>query len=122
MTSALDTNHTVWAPPQVMVQATLVGRLPVNVLQLVLGFICVFCVGVCMVLITWGRRVQVGGSSGRTPLMSGGVLELVHLMHLSALPRLIAGDRNEARYRDARRFRAENVIVEYVRMCAVLSY
>jgi hypothetical protein len=117
MTSAFDTNHAVWTPPQVMVQAqqtSLVGRLRVNVLQLVLGFICVLCVGVCMVLITWERGVQVGGSSGRTAFMSGGVLELVHLMHLSALPRLIAGDSSEARYRDARRIRAENVIVEYV--------
>lgn len=116
-TSALDANHAVWTPPQVTVQAqqtVLVGRLRVNVLQLVLGSISVLCVGACMAVVLWERRVDVDVSSGGTSFMSGGILELVHLMHLSALPRLIAGDSNEARYRDARRSRAENVVVEYV--------
>ena len=116
-TSPTDANHAVWNPPQVLVQAQRTvpaGRLRVNVLQLVLGLISVVCIGVCMVLVVCGRPALVTVPSGRTEFMSGGVLELVHLMHLSTLPRLTAGDGNEARYRDARRLRAENVTAEYV--------
>ena len=115
--SALDANHDVWTPPQVMVQAQqviLVGRLRVNTLQLVWGLISVGCIGICMALVMWERPVRFGMASSRGEFMSGGVVELIHLMHLSALPRLIAGDSNEARYIDARRLRAENVTVEYV--------
>jgi hypothetical protein len=116
MASALDTNRAVWTPQQVVVQAQqtiLVGRLRVNTLQLVLGFISVIWLGVCTVLVIWGR-VHVDISSGPTEFMSGGVLELVCLMHHSALPGIIAGDSSEAHYRDTRRFRAEIVTAEYV--------
>ena len=116
-TSPTDANHAAWNPPQVLVHAQRTvpaGRLRVNVLQLVLGIISVVCIGVCMVLVVCGRPASVAVSSGGTEFMSGGVLELVRLMHLSALPRLTAGGSNEARYRDARRLRAENVTAEYV--------
>jgi len=115
--SPADANHAPWNPPQVLVQAQRTvpaGRLRVNVLQLVLGVISVVCIGVCMVLVICGRPPSVAVPSGGTEFMSGGVLELVHLMHLSALPRLTAGDGNEAHYRDVRRLRAENVTAEYV--------
>jgi len=116
-TSPADANDAVWNPPQVLVQAQRTvpaGRLRVNALQLVLGVISVVCIGVCMVLVVCGRSASVTVPLGGTEFMSGGVLELVHLMHLSALPRLTAGNSNEACYRDARRLRAENVTVEYV--------
>jgi len=115
-TSPDDPNHAVWNPPQVLVQAQRkvpAGRLRVNVLQLVLGVISVVCIGVCMPLIVCGCPVDAAPRGG-TEFMSGGVLELMHLMHLSALPRLTAGDNSEACYQDARRLRAENVTAEYV--------
>jgi hypothetical protein len=116
-TSPADANDAAWNPPRVLVQAQRTvpaGRLRVNVLQLVLGIVSVACIGVCMVLVLCGRPASVALPSGGTEFMSGGVLELVHLMHLSLLPRLTAGDINEAHYRDARRLRAENVTAEYV--------
>jgi len=103
-------------PPQVLVEAQRTvpaGRLRVNVLQLILGVISVVCIGVCMVTTVCGRTPSVAVPSGGTEFMSGGVLGLVHLMHLSALPRLTAGDSNETIYRDAQRLRAENVTAEY---------
>jgi len=112
-----DANDAAWNPPQVLVQAqrTLpAGRLRVNVLQLVLGVISVVCIGISMVLVMCGRPASGAVPSVGNEFMSGGVLELVHLMHLSALPRLTAGDSDEAPHLDARRLRAENVTAEYV--------
>jgi len=117
MQTPADANHAAWNPPRVLVQAQRTapaGRLRLNVLQLALGVISVVCIGICMVLVVCGRPVSVAVPPGGTEFMSGGILELVHLMHLSALPRLIAGDSNEARYRDARRLRAENITAEYI--------
>ena len=112
-----DANHEAWNPPRVLVQAQRTvpaGRLRVNVLQLVLGVISVVCIGICMVLVVCGRPVSIAVPPDGTEFMSGGILELVHLMHISALPRLTAGDSNEALYGDSRRLRAENVTAEYV--------